>query len=165
MQKEKGGKKPKMKLKDPNFSPLESCWIIEKNRSSKQLYCTHIHANVLEEERKQEKERTVLGWYGWWQKNIPPEAGYLESKILWQNVLISNGNFSFLVSLLLPFTNTKRPVPTLAFLQLTKPTATKSKTLVSESRDFKFLRLERGNERKRKKGRRKENHAAGSLGD
>lgn len=62
----------------------------------------------------------------------------------------------------------KRSVPTLAFLQLTKPTVTKSnhtKTLVSESRDFKFLRLERGNERKRKKGRRKENPAAGSLGD
>lgn len=95
-----------MKLKDPNFSPLESCWIIEKKKKLKAtLLYSDTHIEVSEGEGREEKKgkNRVLGdkTDG---KNSLFETGYLGYRILWQIVLIPKGTFhtSFLCCFLLP---------------------------------------------------------------
>lgn len=88
-----------MKLKDPNFSPLESCWIIGKKKSSKQLHCIDTHAKVLEEEGrgKQGGRNGILGDKAD-GKNTLTKTEYLKGRILRQIVLTSNGKFLHLFS-------------------------------------------------------------------
>lgn len=149
-----------MKLKDPNFSPLESCWIIEKKKKKKAQSNFTIFRHTCRSVgggRKGRKEKEwSLGWQGWC-KNSLFETGYLGCRI-WQIVLISKGTFRTSFLCYFPFQH-KKTQPTLAFLQLKKKTkqikSNHTKVQVSETRRVTFPRyLERRNERMRKEGRK-----------